>query len=273
MLIALFIIGCGPKNSDITESQVQPSNPPETPSESPVYNIILDDVQLQAKWDDGDTFSAYVQDGEQKKKIKARMNGYNTLESYGPVHSWGDWTEQELYVFAKESGVVADAGQWNCIDLKTGGGYGRLLVDCPDLRSQLLREGYAHPFAVENPAPSKDLEDMKFAMDNKKGIWEKGVPQFLITSLHSQAEHPETNEDGSYKKNAYNRVCDLQNGQCAVREHNDTYEVCQKVCIEDSCMLYVPYENRYKKDSLAECLKMPASDPTNESNMQNSEPQ
>ena len=78
----------------------------------------LDGLQVQARWDDGDTFSAYTTDGETKKKIKARMNGYNTLESYGPVHSWGTWSTQELYVLAKESGVVAQKGTWKCSDLK-----------------------------------------------------------------------------------------------------------------------------------------------------------
>ena len=49
------------------------------------YNVELDGLQVQTRWDDGDTFSAYTTDGEMKKKIK-HMNGYNTLESYGPVH-------------------------------------------------------------------------------------------------------------------------------------------------------------------------------------------
>ena len=256
-----LMFSCGPKGSETPQPTVE-SSPALENTEKKDYNLTLDGVELQARWDDGDTFSAHAQDGENKKKIKARMNGYNTLESYGPVHSWGSWTEQELYRFAKESGKVAQASIWTCRDLQTGGGYGRLLVDCPDLRSQLLREGYAHPFSVENAAPQKDMEDMKYARDNKKGIWEKGTPNYLITSLHSQSEYQEKKEDGSYKKNAYNRICDLQTGQCTVREHNDNYEVCQKVCIEDSCMIYVPYANRYKKDSLAECLKKPVP-PTN----------
>ena len=193
----MLMFSCGPKGNETPQPTVESPSVQEN-TEHKDYNLNLDGVELQARWDDGDTFSAHTQDGENKKKIKARMNGYNTLESYGPVHSWGSWTEQELYRFAKESGKVAQASIWTCSDLHTGGGYGRLLVDCPDLRSKLLREGYAHPFSVKNAAPQKDLEDMKYARDNKKGIWEKGTPNYLITSLHSQSEYQEKNEDGSY---------------------------------------------------------------------------
>ena len=265
--LLITLVACGPKSSEttnistISEEQKQVEQK-QVEQKQETYNVELDGLQIQARWDDGDTFSAYTTDGETKKKIKARMNGYNTLESYGPVHSWGTWSAQELYVLAKESGVVAQKGTWNCSDLKTGGGYGRLLVDCPDLRSTLLREGYAHPFSVEKPAPQKDLDDLNYAIENKKGMWEKGAPAFLITSLHSQSEYPDKNDDGSYKKQAYNRICDMKTGQCAVREHNDIYEVCQNVCIEDSCMIYVPYANRYKKEDLASCLAQPQDEDT-----------
>ena len=96
----------------------------------------------------------------------------------------GTWSEQELYVLAKESGVVAQEGTWKCNDLKTGGGYGRLLVDCPDLRSMLLREGYAHPFSVEKPAPQKDLDDLNYAIENKKGFVQNSMK---IVSLHNSS--------------------------------------------------------------------------------------
>ncbi len=253
----ITLIACAPKSNETTTVATVSDVPKQDEPSQQEYNIELDGVKIQARWDDGDTFSAYTKDGDTKKKIKARMNGYNTLESYGPVHSWENWSEQDLYALAKESGTVAQEGSWKCSDLKTGGGYGRLLVDCPELRSTLLRGGYAHPFSVEKPAPQKDIDDLNYAIENKKGMWEKGAPAFLITSLHSQSEYPDKNDEGDYKKNAYNRICDMQTGQCAVREHNDTYEVCQKVCIEDSCMIYVPYANRYKKDSLAECLIQP----------------
>jgi len=204
--------------------------------------VILDGVTLEASWDDGDTFSAkHPETGE---KIKARLNGYNTLESYGAVHIWGDWTAEELYTIAKESGELAKSKTWTCTDTKKGGGYGRILVDCPALRTEMLKAGMAHVFAIEAAAPQEDLDAMRFGMEAKNGMWEKGVPNHLVTSLHSQSEKPD--------KEVYNRVCDLVKGQCAPQPHQDTYEICEKVCIQDSCMIYVPYFKRYRNK--AECL-------------------
>ena len=59
--------------------------------------IVLDGQPILVDWDDGDTFSSPLGDGE---RLKARLSGYNTLESYGPVHRWGEWTAPELYSIA-----------------------------------------------------------------------------------------------------------------------------------------------------------------------------
>lgn len=213
-----------------TEDKVQPS-------------VILDGVSISVVWDDGDTFHGKTADG---KKIKARLAGYNTLESYGPVHQWGDWTEKELYAFAKESGVFASKTVWECADTKKGGGYGRVLVDCPGLRRAMLENGYAHPFSIGGPAPEADMKALRVGIDNKAGIWEKGAPKSLITSLHSQDEKPD--------REVYNRVCDLTTGECAERVHAAVYQICEKVCVDDSCMIYVPYKVRYG-DKRAECIQ------------------
>lgn len=237
----LFLFACFGTKPNVT---------PPTPKSDPTVvqkkdnspRVILDGVELKANWDDGDTFSAkHPETGE---KIKARLNGYNTLESYGPVHVWGDWTASELYGIAKAAGELAKTKTWTCTDTKKGGGYGRLLVDCPDLRKEMLESGMAHVFAIENPAPSEDLAAMRIGMDSNKGMWEKGVPRYLVTSLHSQDEKPD--------KEVYNRVCDLDVGQCAPQTHNQTYGICEKVCVEDSCMIYVPFPRRYRNK--AECL-------------------
>ena len=205
--------------------------------------VILDGVSIAVEWDDGDTFHGKTADG---KKIKARLAGYNTLESYGPVHQWGEWTEKELYAFAKESGVFASQKVWECADTKKGGGYGRILVDCPGLRKAMLENGYAHPFSIGGPAPEADMQALRTGMERKAGIWAKGAPKSLITSLHSQDEKPD--------KDAYNRVCDLTTGECGEQVHTDVYSTCQKVCLEDSCMTYVPYKVRYG-DTKADCIR------------------
>jgi len=224
----LFFLACfSPKNPT---NNLEPSQ------------VLLDGVVLQAKWDDGDTFSAVHP--ETQKKIKARLAGFNSLESYGPVHKWGDWSPKELYDIAKEAGVFASGKGWVCSDSKKGGGYGRLLVDCPDLRKAILEAGFAHPFSIGSSAPQEDLQAMKKGIESKNGMWAKGHPSVLITSLHSQDEKPD--------KDAYNRVCDMSTGQCDAKTHQETYTVCQEVCIEDSCMIYVPFSQRYRNK--ASCL-------------------
>ncbi len=214
--------------------------PPAEPTAQP--GVVLDGASLDARWDDGDTFSATGPDGE---RIKARLAGYNTLESYGPVHRWGDWTAEGLYATAKEAGDVAGASRWECTEREGGGGYGRVLVDCPGLRTALLERGLAHVFALEEAPDAADLATQQRAIEAGVGMWAKGAPSVLVTSLHSQDESD---------KPAYNRVCSTSTGMCEAREHDDDYETCQEVCVEDGCLLYVPYQVRYGDDR-ADCLR------------------
>ena len=206
--------------------------------------IILDGKEVSVVWDDGDTFA--IQNSEGAKATRARLNGFNTLESYGPVHQWGEWSTTELYLVAKQAGVFAASKSWTCSDTKKGGGYGRILVDCPDLRTSILEAGLAHPFSIGTAAPEADLTALKRGMERKAGMWAQGTPSVLVTSLHSQDEKPD--------KDAYNRVCSLESGECKAVTHTETYQVCQKVCVEDSCMVYVPYSQRYGENK-AHCLK------------------
>ena len=114
------------------------------------------------------------------------------------------------------------------------------------LLSAMLEKGYAHPFSIGGPASKADMKALRVGIDSKAGIWEKGAPTLLVTSLHSQDEKPD--------EKVYNRVCDLNTGECGERIHTDVYETCQKVCIEDSCMIYVPYKVRYGENR-AECIQ------------------
>ena len=68
--------------------------------------ILLDGRIYKVRWGDGDTFRLKTLTG---KKKSARLAGFNTLESYGPVHRWGEWTADELYQLANTAGVVAAA--------------------------------------------------------------------------------------------------------------------------------------------------------------------
>jgi hypothetical protein len=245
-MIFLFLACQGTKTPQPSISTTVPVLVPvdgkEDVQEEVTTAVVLDGVSLDANWDDGDTFSAIHP--ETGNKIKARLSGFNTLESYGPVHRWGDWTSKELYGISKEAGVFARKKTWTCTDTKKGGGYGRLLVDCPDLRKEILEAGLATPFSIGSAAPQEDLDALNRGISAKNGMWVKGTPQFMISSLHSQDEKPDND--------AYDRVCDMSTGACEKRLHQNTYEVCQEVCIEDSCMIYVPFSLRYRNK--AACL-------------------
>lgn len=241
-----FMLACGSKSPETpVESTVSAPEVQKVLVEKSQPAVMLDGVRIEVTWDDGDTFHGKRADGS---KIKARLNGYNTLESYGPVHQWGEWTEQELYAFAKESGVFASGTVWECTDTQKGGGYGRALVDCPDLRRELLERGFAHPFSIGSTAPEADLQALQKGIANKAGMWAKGTPSSIITSLHSNDEKAD--------QDAYNRVCSLETGECTQMTHTDVYATCQKVCVEElgSCMTYVPYKSRYG-DAKADCLR------------------
>lgn len=237
--------------------------PPEPPKVEPAKleapaapegfdsTITLDGQIVAVQWEDGDTLR-FPPAGPGGKTRTARLAGYNTLESYGPVHRWGQWTPAELHAVAKEAGVKAGGGQWACRKLDGGGGYGRELVDCPELRAMMLREGYGHVFAVGDAADPADLALQQEAIARGRGMWAKGAPKGLVTSLHS-ADENSGRSDERPGKGAYNRVLDLSTGQAPERPHADTYGVCQEVCMDDSCMLYVPYEQRYG-ESRAACL-------------------
>lgn len=205
--------------------------------------LTLDGMRVDVRWGDGDTFSFY--DAGRGGQQKARLAGYNTLESYGPVHRWGDWTASELYHLAMKAGDVAEERPWDCTTLEGTGGYGRLLVDCPDLRAHLVEIGLAHLFEIDEKADEAELAIQAKSIKSKAGMWAKGAPTGIITSLHSASE-------GS--SSPYNRICNLATGQCPVVPHMERYETCQEVAAEGSFMTYVPYENRYGSDR-ADCLR------------------
>ena len=206
--------------------------------------ILLEGRIYKVRWGDGDTFRLKTLTG---KKKSARLAGFNTLESYGPVHRWGEWTADELYQLANAAGVVAAAQGWTCSKQPGGGGYGRLLVACPELERVLLEKGLAHIFSIDGPGDPELLALQRKAQEERVGMWEKGVPQGVVTSLHSANER-------SDRKQAYDRVVSASTGEAPTIKHTENYEVCQEVCHQGSCMLYVPYRLRYGAKK-ASCLR------------------
>ena len=104
----------------------------------------------------------------------------------------------------------------------------------------------AHVFAVEQEAGAADLEAQQIGMDNKAGMWSAGSPAYILTSVHSVDEKPGQTE-------TYNRVLDLATGTTSKRMHSNTYKACEWVCESGTCLLYVPYSQRYGPKR-AECL-------------------
>jgi endonuclease YncB( thermonuclease family) len=203
--------------------------------------IVLNGERSDVRWSDGDSFT--FMSGPFTGR-GTRLVGFNTLEAYGPVHRWGSWTREELFALAQQGAGLAAAKSWDCTTDGQLDSYDRVLVDCPTLSLELVRQGHAVAYAVKGrPAPVL-LEAMHQAQQAQLGLWAKGVPRGLITSLHSMGE----DSSGRFK-NSSNRVLNTRTGEARLRWHTETYATCQEVCLDTegdlSCMVYVPFERRY----------------------------
>jgi micrococcal nuclease len=211
--------------------------------------ITLNGERTEVRWTDGDSFK--IKEGP-RKGMGTRLTGYNTLEAYGPVHQWGEWTADELFTLAKASSQVAASQEWSCTTEGKLDGYKRLLVRCAKLASEMARAGHALAYAVDGEKVDPEvLAAQAEAIKAKRGMWEKGSTNGIITSLHS------VGEDGGDEPDAYNRVVDTRTGAALKRKHQDRYESCQNVCLETdgqkSCMVYVPFKHRYRGQP--DCLR------------------
>lgn len=212
--------------------------------------IVLNGERTEVRWTDGDSFK--IKEGP-RKGMGTRLVGYNTLEAYGPVHQWGEWTAQELFELAKASSQVAASTEWECTTDGDVDGYSRLLVKCPKLAPEMARVGHGLAYAVDGEKVEPEvLAAQAEAMKAKRGMWAKGTTNGVITSLHSVGED---GEDGGPE--AYDRVVDTRTGAALKRKHAERYESCQNVCLETdgqkSCMVYVPFEHRYR--GKPDCLR------------------
>ncbi len=205
--------------------------------------IELNGEKTEVRWTDGDSFK--VKSGPFKGR-GTRLHGYNTLEAFGPVHRWGEWTAAELFTLAKDASTVAAAKEWVCTTAGKEDGYKRLLVNCPELTVHIVKEGYALAYAVDGTPGSEVLAAQKEAIASKRGIWRRGVVNGVITSVHSAGEDGDDTE-GS----AYNRVVDTRTGLALKHKHEHRYASCEEVCETTegtkSCMLYVPFKHRYRQ--------------------------
>lgn len=240
-LVLLCVLAC-----PLVADAKKPKKPKK--GHSATGTLFVNDEQVEVKWSDGDSFK--FKSGRFEGR-GTRLVGFNTLEAYGPVHRWGAWTPKELFALAEASSQVAAAQTWRCTTEGKVDGYGRVLVDCPDLAEAMIREGHALAYAVEGTSPERLLAAQREAMAAGRGMWAKGVVKGVITSLHS------VGEDGDDEPGAYNRVVDTRTGSATKRPHQQRYTTCQEVCEttdgDVSCMVFVPFKQRYKNKP--DCLR------------------
>lgn len=204
VLVGLALAGAGPADAA-----------------DPRSKVILNGKLTAVTFNDGDSFRVL---GGGMDGAKARLEGFNTPESYGPVHSWGTWTEKELYVLAKMATQHARRGIWECeTDGKTDT-YGRMLVKCPGLAQDLVSRGLAHVLTVGDEAGRPELvAAQRKAIAGRRGMWSHGVPDYILTSIHSVEE----DTDGT---GTYNRLVSTEDGHSLKWKHQNRYSECDKVC-------------------------------------------
>ncbi len=212
--------------------------------------IFINNEETAVHFNDGDTFR--ILEGKYKN-TSVRLEGFNALESYGPVHQWGDWQKEELAENSKDATVAAQQGKWHCSLDKKKDTYGRGLARCDDMAIDLMSKGLAHAMTVDNESSSKDyLQAQAKAIREGRGMWQKGVPEYIVTSLHSLDESPDA-------KKTYDRLVSTRDGHSFLKRHTSRYATCQTVCEspngeKPACMVYVPFNERYGAKKAA-CLK------------------
>jgi micrococcal nuclease len=210
--------------------------------------ITLDGARMEVRWTDGDTFKVVT---GPFRGVRARVVGFNTLETWGPVHRWGRWAPEELLAIARGTAPRAAAGTWSCRRVKGQDRYGRLKVACPDLARALVGRGEALVLAMDEPADPALVAAQREAQRRGAGIWAKGVPALVVTSAHSSAEAD------LGRRGAYDRVADTRTGATRAVPHSRRYAACEEVCAGEgdgrSCFVYVPPERRFRNQP--ECLR------------------
>jgi endonuclease YncB( thermonuclease family) len=186
-----------------------------------VTRVFINGHPTAVSFNDGDSFRP--QGGELSGQ-QCRLIGYNTLESFGPAHQWGDWHPYELYINAKMATRHAREGTWHCEFDGNFDTYGRAALTCPDLAVDMIRHGYAMAYTIDDqPSRPEYLRAQREAIRAGRGMWAHGVPEFVMTSVHSFDE----DRDREWH---YNRLISTRDGHTESMQHRDTYGECQWVC-------------------------------------------
>ena len=186
--------------------------------------VYVNGVPVPVSFNDGDSFR--VQAGE-FRGAQCRLGGFNTLESFGPAHQWGDFHPYELYINAKMATLNGRRGTWHCTSDGSTDTYGRVLMDCPDLATDQIRRGLAHAMQIDDtPSRPAYLRAQQEAIRERRGMWAHGVPDYVMTSIHSADENPS-------REWHYNRLVSVRDGHSESMRHRDTYRECEWVCNEE----------------------------------------
>jgi endonuclease YncB( thermonuclease family) len=203
--------------------------------------VVLDGERVPVRWTDGDTFRIL---GGRHAGRAARLSGVNALETYGPVHRWAGISPRELLAVAKAAGPLAAREIRRCEEDRRADVYGRLLVTCPDAAEALVAAGYAMVFAIDAPADERLLAAQRSAQAARLGMWAGGAPPLVPSSVHSAGE------PGLGPPGAYDRIVDTRAGAAVAHPHGRTYRTCEEVCVGEgrarACLVYVPFERRYR---------------------------
>lgn len=191
-----------------------------------VSRVYLNGIPTPVHFNDGDSFRVLA---GKHKGTRARLAGFNTLETFGPVHRWGTWHPKELYIISKLATLNARQGVWRC-ESKTleKDTYGRILWHCQDLAIDQIRRGLAHALSVSyEPSDPALIAAQQDAIQHRRGMWAHGVPEYIITSLHSAAE------GGGRDGKTYNRLVSSRDGHSAKWRHDNTYGECEWICRQE----------------------------------------
>lgn len=189
----------------------------------PASRVFFNGRPMPVYFNDGDSFRVLA---GPNVGMKARLMGFNTLESYGKAHRWGGWTQKELYWFAKLATLNARRGVWHCkAKSEKRDVYGRRLLYCRDLAIDQVKRGLAHVMSASaEPGYPEVIEAQRDAIKHRRGIWAHGVPYYVLTSLHS------VSEGGGRDGKTYNRLVSTLDGHSAKWRHKQAYKLCQEVC-------------------------------------------
>jgi micrococcal nuclease len=186
--------------------------------------VFINGVPSPVFFNDGDSYRVF---GGEFRGTQCRLAGFNTLESFGPVHRWGDWHPYELFVNAKQATLNARRGVWHCTTEGDRDTYGRLLLDCPDLAVDQIRRGLAHAMQIDDtPSRPEYLRAQQEAIREGRGMWAHGVPDYVMTSTHSR-------DEDLGREWHYNRLVSTRDGHSESQRHRETYGECEWVCNDE----------------------------------------